>query len=281
MNVTLLHVPPSFYSQIARLGLAEKGVSHRERFVIAGPPAFDSYRPWYMRLNPQGTVPTLLVGDDALADSRDILEQLDTRFDGPALSPDDPEERAAMQAWLDRLYAIPVRVWTYGAPRLRKIGARMNRLRLRALAYFARRHPELAEVYEAKRRDIEGFARDATREEAVAAVQAQIQRELDALDATLSDRAFIAGPHYSLADVAWTVLVARCIMVGESPLEGRPALTRWYRSVEARPSFRRADVWDRFRPRKLLRVLATRFGMQALLLALVVAVLAWAVTSLG
>jgi glutathione S-transferase len=281
VEVTLLHVPPSFYSQIARLGLVEKGVSYRERFVIPGPPAFDSYRPWYLRLNPQGTVPTLLLDGAPTADSRDILEQLDARFDGPRLVPDDPAEQAAMQDWVARGYAIPIRVLTYGSPRVRKIGVKLNRKRLRRLERWGRRHPDLESVYAAKRQDIEGLAKAATEEETVAAVHARLGGDLDALDGILRDRTFVAGSRYSLADVVWTVLIARSIMMGFAPLEGRPALERWYGSMKARPSFAVADVWERFRPQALLKVLASRYGVQALVVALLAGGLVWVLTALG
>ena len=42
-EVILYHVPPSFYSQIARLALAEKGVARKSIHIAAGPPTFESY----------------------------------------------------------------------------------------------------------------------------------------------------------------------------------------------------------------------------------------------
>ena len=61
---TLYHVPPSFYSQVARLVLTEKQIAYRAVAAVPGPPNFGTYRPWYMRLNPMGTVPTLVRGDE-------------------------------------------------------------------------------------------------------------------------------------------------------------------------------------------------------------------------
>ena len=68
-DVLLYHMPPSFYSQVARLVLEEKGVRWDGQIIWAGPPFCESYEPWYMALNPGGTVPTLVRGDQTLPDS--------------------------------------------------------------------------------------------------------------------------------------------------------------------------------------------------------------------
>lgn len=61
IQIELFHIPPSFYSQIARLALEKVGLSWVDKWIIAGPPTNENYRPRYMRLNPSGTVPTLRV----------------------------------------------------------------------------------------------------------------------------------------------------------------------------------------------------------------------------
>ena len=42
----LYHVPPSFYSQIVRLALAEKGIAYDSQYVIPGPASYETYAPW-------------------------------------------------------------------------------------------------------------------------------------------------------------------------------------------------------------------------------------------
>ena len=124
---TLYHVPPSFYSQIARLVLAEKGVAYDAKLAAAGPPLFETYAPWYMRLNPNGTVPTLVDGEVAVPDSRAILAYVDASFPGPALTPSEASSRARMDALVEQLYAISIRELTYGSERMAKVGARARR----------------------------------------------------------------------------------------------------------------------------------------------------------
>jgi glutathione S-transferase len=258
-SVVLYHVPPSFYSQIARLALAEKGVAHVSKFAVAGPPSYETYQPWYMRLNPGGTVPTLVVDGNVLDDSRTILEQLERRFEGPALLPASADARADAERWIEHGYALSERVLAYGSDRLRRLGARVNRGRLEALRRHRERSPDLSAVYDAKIADIEQFIAETNDAELVARMRQQLGAMLDELDAWLKNRRFIAGEAYSLADVVWTVTVARQSMLRHDPLRDRPALASWYARMKARPSFVGASVWERAHPAQVLRVLFTKF----------------------
>jgi maleylpyruvate isomerase len=54
--------------------------------------------PEYLALNPQGLVPTLMLGDQPLTQSLAICEYLDEVHPAPALLPADPLERAQVRA---------------------------------------------------------------------------------------------------------------------------------------------------------------------------------------
>ncbi len=267
--VVLYHAPPSFYSQIARLVLAEKGVEYERRFVVPGPPSFETYAPWYMRLNPGGTVPTLVVGDEVVCDSRAILHAVDAHFDGPVLTPGEQEARDEMERWIAKAYELPARVLAYGSKRVRRIGAWANEARRRVLVRRREKHADLRDAYDAKIADIDRFIANSQDEAYVAEVAARYDAALDELDAHLSDRDTICDEVYSLADVVWTVVVARQHMLGRAPLEHRPALARWYAQMKGRPSFRAADLWERFRPGRMLLAMAGKFKWHLLMAGLV------------
>jgi len=55
-------------------------------------------QPGYRRLNPQGFVPALEIDGRVLTQSLAIIEYLDARFPEPKLIPDEPLERAQVQA---------------------------------------------------------------------------------------------------------------------------------------------------------------------------------------
>ena len=278
--VILYHVPPSFYSQVARLVLVEKGVAFEPRAVVPGPPNFGTYAPWYMRLNPMGTVPTLILDDEVLDDSRTILEVVERRFDRPTLRPHDADAQAQVDRWVEDAYQISERVLAYGSGRMRTMGRRVNDGRRRAVLTWREKTPDMASIYDAKLADLDQFMTDAADD---ATVRAQIQGlhdKLDTLDATLDGRAFVVGDSYTLADVIWTVTVARKIMMGDDPFAHRPHLRAWFDRMRARPSFDRADVWTRFKPHKMLPIALREFRRHLSIAAALVALLGAAVAYL-
>lgn len=284
--LTLHHIPPSFYSQIARLALAEKGVSYEAKITVAGPPLFETYAPWYMALNPNGTVPTLVHGEVAVPDSREIATYVDAKFPGPALTPSDADARGRMEQLVAQLYAISVRDLSYASENTPKFAVRANTMRIKNLRKRAARHPDMREIYEAKLRDIEGFRANVSDRALVEAEQAKAAAALDELDGWLGQdrdgRPFLTGASYSLADVVWTVGIARFMMIGLEPLAGRPALASWYQRMRERPSFAAAGIWEKIEPAALLAMFARELGPWLLLIvaliALVVALL-WQLSS--
>jgi len=250
----LYHIPPSFYSQIARLALAEAGVRYERRVAAAGPPLFETYEPWYLELNPSGTVPTMVHGDEVLPDSMEIARYVDATFCQGALIPAGDAE---VERWLEALVAIPIRELSYGGS-MAKMGSRINAWRLRNLRKQLRRNPQLAGVYQDKIDDIDGFRRHAMDAGHVEGLRAEVRSVLDEMDAVLSERSWLAGDTYSMADVVWTVGIARFFMLDLAPLQGRPALSAWYARVKARPSFAEADVWEAMQVAKFAPVVARK-----------------------
>lgn len=258
----LYHIVPSFYSQIARLALAEKGVPFQEVITIAGPPVFDNYQPDYVRLNPNAVIPTFAHGDQIVYEAVEIARYADAHFEGPSLSPADPAARAKMNKWIDRLNELPIRVLSYGSftGRTAKLTEAVNRARISTLQKLRAQNPDLAGIYDAKIKDMEGFMHDVITPEAVAEIRAQAYRYLDELDQILAHQDWIVGQSYSLADVVWTVMVARMIMLGIDPLKNRPHLQAFYERAKARPSFEQASVWEKFNPFTMFEMAAKRLG---------------------
>jgi len=77
---------------------------------------------------------------------------------------------------------------------------------------------------------------------------------LDRLEQTLRDgRAVLVPPAYGAADVVWTVFLARMEFVGMgAELQKRPALARYWRAMQARPSFAPADIWTKLHVFRLI-----------------------------
>ena len=139
----LYQTPSSYYSMIARLALAEGGIAH-ERVFVDIHFRLSQQQPDYVRINPGMTVPTLVLADRILDQSRDIAEY--------ALGATPDRET---KAWLDLHYGYPIEELTFGGILARNPLARIlipKRLEAtrRQLLALATRNPDLASVYEAR-----------------------------------------------------------------------------------------------------------------------------------
>jgi glutathione S-transferase len=108
--------------------------------------------------------------------------------------------------------------------------------------------------------DIEEFSANSMSREKVAAHERVVEERLDELEALLGQQTWIAGETYSLADVVWTVGLARLVFFELEPTKGRPALKKYFDRLKARPSYASADIWDRTKGRALARMFLTKIG---------------------
>jgi glutathione S-transferase len=246
----LYHTPSSYYSMIARLALAESGIAY-DRVFIDIHFRLSQQQPEYVRINPGMTVPTLVLADRIIDQSRDIAEfALEATLDGETNS------------WLDLHYGYPIEELTFGRilahnPLARTmIPKRLEATRRRLLAHAAR-NPDLAAVYETR---AAVFAKRVTTFEPDAVVKLSERRRaeaigfLDRLEQTLGDgRAVLVPPAYGVADVVWTVFLGRMEFAGlGAELPKRPALARYWGAMQARPSFSAADIWTKFHVARLI-----------------------------
>jgi len=158
-------------------------------------------KPDYLKLNPSGTVPTLVDGDTVVWESMAINLYLAEKY-GKDLMPSSPAERALVYQW--SLWAI-----TALEPRLVTVFA--NRVML----------PE------AERN-----------EKAAAAAATEAAQQLQVLDHGLEGRAYLCGEDFTIVDVNVGHVVAWANLMGID-MSGVPEVRRWFESVGSRPSFRK------------------------------------------
>ena len=91
----LFHFMGSSCSQKTRIAFAQKGVEWESHHVDIS--KFENFTEWFMGINPRGLMPTLVHDGDVHIESNDIIQYVDSAFDGPALYPSDPEEQAFME----------------------------------------------------------------------------------------------------------------------------------------------------------------------------------------
>ena len=239
---------------IARLALAEANIVHNQVLVdihVRG----SHQSPAYARLNRNMTVPTLILPDRILGQSRDIL-----RFAFVGEDADFPDEIAS---WVDRHYAFPIEDLTFGhllahhALARAIIPARMAATHRRLLR-LAVADPDLSTAYEDRAAVFDERQRTfdiATAKRLESTRRAEATALLDRLEDRLADgRQVIVPPIYSAADVVWTVFLARMELIGMADeIARRPALSRYHHAMRRRPSFAAADIWTRLHIGRLVR----------------------------
>lgn len=278
-KVTLYHFPTSIYSQQVRLALAEKQVAWESKIVNIGP-EHEHFAPWYAKINPRLVVPTLEVDGTIVTDSAQIVRYIDEHFDGPALMPADPRAQEEALAWIEREIELPMRelgyVRTKGITRwLQRWSLRQRRKQLTKLRS---RYPELDDVYAAKLDDLAALERTIGDRRASSELLDRVEVLLDELELTLSDRKWLAGDQYSLADLVWTAVIAKLDHIGFArslSQHRRPRVHEWYTRLRERSS------WGAM-IRRLTAMQVIRFyGPAALKAFLIFWVLKWALVGGG
>ena len=92
-------------SQKVRICMAEKSLEWTDHLLDLGKK--DQIAPEYLKLNPNGVVPTLVHDGTVIIDSSVICEYIDEVFPDPPLIPADPAERARMRAWMRFMEEVP------------------------------------------------------------------------------------------------------------------------------------------------------------------------------
>lgn len=153
--------------------------------------------PEYKKLNPTSKVPTLIEGDTVIWESNTILRYL-AAVHKPALTGATPAEKTYAERWMDWLLA------SLNTP------------------YVA--------VFKDSKNEPEKRAAD------YAAQCADLVAQLKLLDGHIAGKAYFALDRLTIADLSLAPIVKRCL---EFPIEkpATPELSRWMKSIEARPAF--------------------------------------------
>lgn len=197
-GVTLFGVGQSNYTRTCRLALEEKGVAYEH---VETPPQSDEA----LAHHPFGKIPSFTHGDKTVYESLGICTYIDAAFDGPALTPADPENRARMAQWISCYNDY------YDTPMIRDIV--IQRI------LVPRRGGE-------------------TDEGVVKAAAERLDPMLGILDDALAGSPYLAGDDYSLADMTFLPPV---FIFGKMPeaslLENRGNIKAWLaRGLERRAS---------------------------------------------
>jgi len=196
-----------------RIVLAQKGLENQVEFVSVDLIAAEQKQPAFLAMNPIGKTPVLVLDDGfVISESTAITEYLDNLDGNPVLTGRTPREKAAihmMQRRVEMMLLEPVDdYFHYGTPGL---GERLKPWRM----------PDWPNAKEwGQRRGV------------------QAVQNIPYFDGVLRQQAFIAGNHFSMADITLFASVAFASAIGLSIDARLTALGDWRSRVSALPAVR-------------------------------------------
>lgn len=229
----LYHDWRSFCSIKVRLCLAEKGLAWESRHVDLM--NLEHTKPEYLKLNPNGVVPTLVHDGVAVHESTIINEYLDEVFPEIPLMPADPIAKARTRFWVkfeDDVLHPAIRPTTFAIMMSPELAKRSDK----ELDELVNSHPNRQRAEEYRR-----AARAPVDEEKVRAAIQMVVSALDRLNRRLSDAPWLGGEAYSLADVAAAPFIDRLSELDLTSLwTGKGGFNDWVERMRARPAYQEA-----------------------------------------
>lgn len=229
--LTLYNAAHSTCSQKVRICLAEKELPFNDVKLDIGK-GKEHLKPDYLKINPNGVVPTLVDDGNIIVDSSVICEYLDEKYPAVRLTPEDLVQRATMRAWMRFLEEVPtaaVRVPSFNMGFLPRYEG-LNREQFEAQQADIR--PVRKQFY--RRMGPSGF-----KKEDVEASLEQLGNTCRRMNDALAKGPWLLGAQYSLADIIVAPLIDRMADLGFPDIwEGKyPRVTEWYQRMQARPAF--------------------------------------------
>jgi glutathione S-transferase len=232
----LYHNINSVCAQKVRIALKEKGRDAKEHLLtLRG----DQNEPAYLKLNPNGVVPTLVHDGRPVVESSLILYYIDDVFPDPPLMPNEPRLRHRV-----RLYNKLIDEYVHNSCTILTFATafRPNFLKMAREAWLAEiNKAPLKRRAEYKRSVIEHgldseFAVDAL---------AQHKKLLSWMADSLKEHPYLAGASFSNGDVAVIPYILRLELLNLSGMWRQfPAIADWWARMRTRPSVQSA-IFDR------------------------------------
>lgn len=232
----LYHGATSTCSKRVRICLAEKGLDWESVHIDLS--RRENLDPEYLRLNPNGVVPTLVHDGRVLYESNFIIEYLDEEFPDVALRPKDPYERARMRIWMDRIEHVLHRninivSWIKQGRYKRFEGMTEDQLQ----AVFD------SQATEEKRALLKKRLEESVSEEEMAFAEARVAEVMDEMEAALRNAPWLCGENLSLADISVAPFIERFESNGMTKLvdwSKRPRVGNWWERMQDREAFKAA-----------------------------------------
>jgi glutathione S-transferase len=192
----------------------------------------DQLKPDYLKLNPNGVVPTLDHDGAIVIDSTVITEYLDEVAPQASFTPESPVERARMRAlmhFIDEMPAAAVRVPTFNLAFL------PNFQKMSREAFTA-----MAESKPLRREFMMTMGQTGFPKAEMDAALARLRRAYERMDAEIENSGgpWLLGKKISLADVAMMPALVRMDDLGLPSWQDLPRIATWFDNIRAQEAFR-------------------------------------------
>ena len=219
-----------------RLALAEKGLKFKSRNIDLR--KGEQFAGNYLKLNPNAVVPTLVDNDAVILESSIIMQYLEDLTAEKSLLPKTPLDRAKMRFWLKRIDDLihpSAGILTHATafrPSFLKKSAKEQKEFLEKIPDKGRRARQ------------EVVYRDGLSAVIVVNAIQTFDKFIKDMEFDLKTHDFIAGPDYSLADVAATPYINRleALKLLDVWKDVAPRVINWFEHIRQRPSFQAAVV---------------------------------------
>jgi glutathione S-transferase len=230
MTFKLYNAPQSTCSQRVRFVLNTKQLPYDD--VRLNLQAGDQLKPDYLKLNPNGVVPTLDHDGRIVIDSTVITEYLDEVVPEHSFTPEDPVKRAHMRAlmhYIDEMPAAAVRFPTFNLAFLPGF-QKMSREDFVAMAESKPLRKEFMLTMGQT-----GFSKAE-----MDAALARLRRTWERMDAEIekSGGPWLLGKDITLADVAVMPALVRMDDLGMADWADLPRVVAWFDNIRAQPAFK-------------------------------------------
>ena len=208
-TLKLYHAPASPNSRRVRMFIAEKGIAVPLVAVDLG--KGEQHGESYRAINPRRVVPTLVLEDGtAIGEVLAIWRYLEEVYPTPPLLGSGPKDKAQVTMWERRTELEGF------AAVMESVRNASERLKRRAIA-GPYDYDQIPALVERSRLRVKNFYAD--------------------LDAHLAAQPFVAGDHFSAADITGLVTVDFATKaMSFPPPDEHKALRRWFEKVSSRPS---------------------------------------------
>jgi glutathione S-transferase len=239
---------------IARYALLEGGIPFESRRMDIHL-SREQLQPWYLLINPAMTVPSMVEGKYIWRDSQDILKYAAAQA-AERWMDSDPSVALNIEQIVHSHYAIAIERLTMGKAisssfLLKRILPKVLYKAIRSLEAekSGSTNPEAIEDKIKLNKGRLAYFTEGDLKEKLQFERTNVRTFLERLPAP---KELLFGEKPSSADIVTVALFARLKMIGEYDLVTEPELQAWFERMRARSAYKKADIWTRFQPWRIL-----------------------------